>query len=154
MSIFNTHEPDRYTDRYTGPDAPAKLVWFDDAITVAKSFRDAGLCWDFHPATRNPNLLTTYGNINKNAMDLIHEAYEPETIAQMVGIKKLAVLRVLGSTLGYNATSEKDCCSANWKQWRAKPKKKMFWKKASTRGDASDEKFGHFRLAKKSRSSI
>ena len=67
-----------------------KPDWFDDAIQVAKSFRLAGFCWDFHPATRNPNVLAKYGNINKNITNLILEAYKPETIKMMVQTKKLA----------------------------------------------------------------
>jgi len=54
------------------------------AIVVANSFATQPSCWDFHPATRNPNLLTTYGNINKNLSNLILKVYKKETIDLMV----------------------------------------------------------------------
>ncbi|KAJ5426130.1 hypothetical protein N7465_001200 [Penicillium sp. CMV-2018d] len=84
-SIFNTYEP----DKYKGEQAKDKPIWLDSAICVAKSFRDAGLCWDFHPATRNPNILTKYGNVNKNITNLILDSYSPKTINELMENRKL-----------------------------------------------------------------
>lgn len=57
---------------------------FAAAVRVARSFATMPSCWDFHPATRNPNLLQKYGNINKNLGNLILNVYKPETIQKFV----------------------------------------------------------------------
>jgi len=101
VSIFNVIIPDKYRTTKKGEpilehekDAiplEEKPAWLDDAIKVAKSFKDAGPCWDFHPATRNPNVLSKYGNINKNATNLLLASYSAPTVQKMVQTKKLAV---------------------------------------------------------------
>jgi hypothetical protein len=60
-----------------------------DAVFVAQSFMAAGPCWDFHPATRSANIISKYGNINKNCANLILDVYTEETIARLVKSKKL-----------------------------------------------------------------
>ncbi|KAJ5530567.1 hypothetical protein N7527_003960 [Penicillium freii] len=86
-SIFNTYEP----DKYTGEHAKDKPIWLDSAVWVVKSFLDAGLCWDFHPATRSPNILTKYRNVNKNITNLILDSYSPKTIKGLMDNRKIAV---------------------------------------------------------------
>lgn len=134
VSIFNSAEPDKYrtTFRKTKeekkkeleendgeplPDKEAgrepledKPAWLDGAIAVARSFKDAGPCWDFHPATRSPNVLAKYGNINKNATNLLLAAYSPATIQKFVATKKLAIPPV--EDVGYT----------EYKQWHNKGK--------------------------------
>jgi hypothetical protein len=61
------------------------------ALSVTRSFIRGGLCWDFHPATRAPALLTKYGNINKNVTNLILDLYTEQKIEELLKIKKLAV---------------------------------------------------------------
>lgn len=85
VSIFNVIVPDKYT-KENEKDKPSYL---DDAIFVMRSFRKAGYCWDFHPATRDPDILRIYGHINKNAANLIIDAYKPETIDNLVKMKKI-----------------------------------------------------------------
>jgi hypothetical protein len=64
------------------PDGPDRAK-YANAILVAKSFTSAPACWDFHPATRNPNILNKYGNINKNLGNLLLKVYKKETLQIM-----------------------------------------------------------------------
>lgn len=138
-SVFNTYEPDKMIPLSEEEEeenaarlavvgtAPGKggpklikphilaATEHKEAIAVAKSFQTAGLCWDFHPATRSPNILTKYGNVNKNCANLILQVYTDETINEMVAAKKLAVKPILdrgtteykqwAMTMMYKATS-------------------------------------------------
>ena len=83
-SIFNLIIPDKYNDK-NKDDKPKQ---FDGAIIVAKSFKLAGFCWDFHPATRDPNLLVKMEILIKNLTNLILEAYTEPTIKTMVQTRK------------------------------------------------------------------
>lgn len=93
-SVFNHYKPDK--------DLDDNLL---ESVEVAKSFLDAGLDWDFHPATRSANLLSKYGNINKNCGNLILLCYQENTIKKMVAAKKLY------------AVPEEDPSHGNYLQW-------------------------------------
>ncbi|KAI6249191.1 hypothetical protein HI914_02550 [Erysiphe necator] len=83
VSVFNIVEPDLYTsktDEKNEYKQAQKPKYLDTAIAVIRSFELAGYCWDFHPATRNPTIISKYGNINKNASNLMLEAYTTETL--------------------------------------------------------------------------
>jgi len=67
---------------------------FAEALSVARSFLRAGLCWDFHPATRSGSILTMYGNINKNCSNLLTLLYKEATLTKLKDSKKLAVMPV------------------------------------------------------------
>jgi len=60
-----------------------------EAIIVATSFTEAMPCWDFHPATRNPEIIAKYGNINKNLGNLILEVFDDATIDMLVKNKTI-----------------------------------------------------------------
>jgi hypothetical protein len=100
VSVFNVVAPDLYQDpeKEDGKEVhdneakplSKKPAWLDAAVEVARSFHKAGVCWDFHPATRSANVLSKYGNINKNAANLILRCYKPSTIQSLVSTKKLA----------------------------------------------------------------
>jgi len=62
---------------------------YKSAVEVAKSFATEPACWNFHPATRDPDLLTRYGNINKNLSNLIPLVYTSATIDEFVESKTL-----------------------------------------------------------------
>lgn len=62
---------------------------FAEAIGVARSIATSPPSWDIHPATRDPNILQKYGNLNKNLGNLILRVYKPETIEAFVKAKVL-----------------------------------------------------------------
>lgn len=66
------------------PDIPAHLV---NAARFARTVSKAPASWDIHPLTRNPNVLTTRGNLNKNLGNLILECFTEEQISEMVANK-------------------------------------------------------------------
>lgn len=67
-------------------DMPANLQpAFDFARQVART----PASWDVHPLTRNPNILTARGNLNKNLGNLILDAFTDEQIDEMVKSKIL-----------------------------------------------------------------
>ncbi|RKF65288.1 hypothetical protein OnM2_010022, partial [Erysiphe neolycopersici] len=73
VSVLNVVEPDMYTDNSNSEEEyryKTKPAYLDVAVTVIRSFRQAGYCWNFHPATRSPDIMSKYGNINKNAGNL------------------------------------------------------------------------------------
>ncbi|KAI6248217.1 hypothetical protein HI914_03085 [Erysiphe necator] len=97
VSIFNIVEPDLYNSKSDAKNEykqTQKPRYLDTAIAVIKSFKTAGYCWEFHPATRNPTIISKYGNINKNASNLMLESYTTETLKKLLTIKKLAVMPV------------------------------------------------------------
>jgi len=55
------------------------LPAFEFARTIAK----APSSWNIHPLTRNPNILTARGNLNKNLGNLMLEAFSEEDLAEM-----------------------------------------------------------------------
>jgi len=57
------------------------------AINFARKIATAKASWDVHPLTRNPNILTKRGNLNKNLGNLILECFTEEQIAEMVTAK-------------------------------------------------------------------
>jgi len=54
------------------------------AIRVAKSFATSEASWEIHPSTRDPNILTKYGNLNKNLGNLMLDVFTKEQLDQMV----------------------------------------------------------------------
>jgi hypothetical protein len=66
------------------PDLPANLV---SAFEFAKTVASAPASWDVHPLTREPNVLTNRGNLNKNLTNLILDCFTEEQIAEMVAAK-------------------------------------------------------------------
>jgi hypothetical protein len=59
--------------------SPTLLPAFEFARKVAK----APSSWNVHPLTRNPNILTARGNLNKNLNNLMLEAFTAETLQEM-----------------------------------------------------------------------
>jgi len=53
------------------------------AFAFAKKVATAPSSWNVHPLTRNPNILTARGNLNKNLGNLILEAFSDEHLAEM-----------------------------------------------------------------------
>lgn len=67
-------------------DMPATL---QPAFDFAKNIAKAPGSWNIHPLTRNPNILTSRGNLNKNLGNLILDVFSEEDIAEMVKAKIL-----------------------------------------------------------------
>jgi hypothetical protein len=67
-------------------DMPSGLM---PAFEFARKIAKAPSSWDIHPLTRNPNILTARGNLNKNLGNLILDAFTEEEIAEMVKAKIL-----------------------------------------------------------------
>lgn len=67
---------------------------FEFAKTVAK----AKSSWNVHPLTRDPNILTARGNLNKNLGNLILECFTDEDIKEMVAAKVLYGMPVVEPT--------------------------------------------------------
>jgi len=66
------------------PGLPENLLnAYEFARTVARS----PASWDVHPLTRNPNILTNRGNLNKNLGNLILECFSEEDIQEMEAAK-------------------------------------------------------------------
>jgi len=60
-----------------------------NAITFARTVATAPSSWSVHPLTRDPNILTSRGNLNKNLGNLILEVFTTEDIDEMVAAKIL-----------------------------------------------------------------
>lgn len=58
---------------------PSLQPAFEFARTIAK----APSSWNIHPLTRNPNILTARGNLNKNLGNLMLEVFSEEDLAEM-----------------------------------------------------------------------
>jgi len=65
-------------------DTPQNLL---DAAEFAKKVATAPASWDIHPLTRNPNVLTARGNLNKNLGNLLLDVFTETQIAEMVATK-------------------------------------------------------------------
>lgn len=63
--------------------SPELMAAYNFARTVAMS----PATWDVHPLTRNPNILTKRGNLNKNLSNLILECFTLDQIAEMAKAK-------------------------------------------------------------------
>ncbi|KAI6249542.1 hypothetical protein HI914_02090 [Erysiphe necator] len=97
VSIFTNVEPDLYTAKSVSNNEYRQLTkpsYLDTAVEIMRSFKTAGYCWDFHPATRSPDIFSTYGNINKSASNLMLECYTTETLTKLKDTKRLAVMPV------------------------------------------------------------
>jgi hypothetical protein len=78
--------------RYFGPFAlysPKKGLSAEqlNAFEFAKSVAKANASWSVHPLTRDANILTRRGNLNKNLGNLILECFTDEDIESMVTAK-------------------------------------------------------------------
>lgn len=60
-----------------------------NAYTFARTVAMKPATWDIHPVTRNVNILTKRGNLNKNLGNLILEVFTTEQIDEMVSSKML-----------------------------------------------------------------
>jgi len=67
-------------------DMPANLA---PAFAFARSVSKAPASWSVHPLTRDPNILTARGNLNKNLGNLILDAFTDAQIDEMVNAKIL-----------------------------------------------------------------
>jgi hypothetical protein len=83
--------------------SPELLPAFEFAQKVAK----APGSWAIHPLTRDPNILTARGNLNKNLGNLILDAFSEEQIAEMVAAKIIF------------AKPEREPTHRNYYQWTA-----------------------------------
>lgn len=68
------------------PDMAANLR---PAFEFAKKIAQSPASWEVHPLTRNPDVLSRRGNLNKNLGNLILDAFTDENIAEMVKAKIL-----------------------------------------------------------------
>jgi hypothetical protein len=59
------------------------------AFNFARAVATAPSSWNVHPLTRNPNILTARGNLNKNLGNLILEVFTDADIDEMVNAKIL-----------------------------------------------------------------
>jgi len=59
------------------------------AVDFARNVAIAPASWNVHPLTRNPNILTARGNLNKNLGNLILEVFSDADIDEMVAAKVL-----------------------------------------------------------------
>lgn len=59
------------------------------AFEFAKKVAKAASSWDVHPLTRNPNVLSKRGNLNKNLSNLMLEAF---TVAQLEEMEKARLI--------------------------------------------------------------
>lgn len=55
----------------------------EPAYAFAKAVATAPASWNVHPLTRDPNILTKRGNLNKNLGNLMLEAFTPEDLNEM-----------------------------------------------------------------------
>lgn len=61
---------------------------------VAVSMATSAASWDFHPATRNPDLLTRYGPINANAFNLALDLWTNDELQVLVDSRILFAMPV------------------------------------------------------------
>jgi len=76
------------------------------ACAAAEQLARDAASWDFHPVTRNPIIISTLGNVNKNALNLMLEAFTEAEIRSLKG----------------NAISKQSACVHEpgydqWKSW-------------------------------------
>jgi hypothetical protein len=88
----------------TKPDISDDLL---PAVNFAKTVAKAPASWDIHPLTRNPNILTNRGNLNKNLGNLILDCFTTEQIEEMVKAKIIF------------ATPTREIAHRNYLQWTA-----------------------------------
>lgn len=79
------------------------------AYAVARHFAINPPNWQIHPITRNPTILSTYGNLNKNLANLILECFTENQIDEMVATKMI-----------YQRPVHDPQC-ANYKTWSIMP---------------------------------
>ncbi|POS83810.1 hypothetical protein EPUL_004103 [Erysiphe pulchra] len=86
---LNIVKPDLYAESQIGSnqkDIKHKPEYLDEAVIVARSFVTAGHCWDFHPATRNPTIITRYDGLaitTAPPKNDIHVQSRSEQLAQL-----------------------------------------------------------------------
>lgn len=64
------------------------------ALDFARSMATAAYSWDIHPSTRNPNIMTTYGPLNKNLGNLALECFTTEQLTALVVTRAIFALPV------------------------------------------------------------
>jgi hypothetical protein len=80
--------------RYFGPFAsyqpkdglPQNII---DSFNFARNVATAPASWDIHPLTRNPDVLTKRGNLNKNLGNLILDCFSEKDIEEMTTAKMI-----------------------------------------------------------------
>jgi hypothetical protein len=77
-----------------------------EAYEFAKTVSKAPASWDVHPLTRNPNILTNRGNLNKNLGNLILECFTEKDIDEMSKAKVIF------------KKPEKEPTHRNYTQWK------------------------------------
>jgi len=78
-----------------------------NAVSFARRVSKSPASWDVHPLTRNPNILTARGNLNKNLGNLILDVFTEDQINEMASSKIL-----------YNKP-ERDPAHRNYLTWGA-----------------------------------
>lgn len=96
FSPFGAYDPKPDMD-------PSLRPAFDFARAVSK----AKMSWNIHPLTRDPNILTARGNLNKNLGNLILDCFTAEQIQEMTASRML--FRV----------PDRDANHKNYKTWTA-----------------------------------
>lgn len=76
-----------------------------NAIAVAQSLAKSSASWNIHPATRDPNILQKYGNLNKNLGNLMLEVFTTAQLEEMVRAKIIF------------AVPKKEANHTNYKTW-------------------------------------
>lgn len=79
-----------------------------DAYEFLRAIALAPADWAIHPTTRDPNILSRFGNINKNAGNLMLTIFTPEDLQTLVNSK--ALFSLPERNLGYT----------NYKTWQAR----------------------------------
>jgi hypothetical protein len=89
---------------------PAKPDIADElkpAFEFARTLATSPASWDIHPLTRNPTVLTSRGNLNKNLGNLILESFSEEHLAEMIAAKVIY------------KKPEREAAHRNYTQWEA-----------------------------------
>jgi len=90
--FYETIEGKAFFEKNKGAIETGEIEWgakYEEAIEVAKAIAMQPADWDVHPSTRAPDLLTKYGNLNKNLGNLILKVFSDEQIDEMVKTKIL-----------------------------------------------------------------
>lgn len=77
------------------------------AFEFARKIATAPSSWDIHPLTRNPNILTARGNLNKNLANLMLDVFTDEQLDEMVKSKVIY------------GKPEREAAHRNYLQWTA-----------------------------------
>jgi len=97
-------QPFKYYKPKSG--SPPNIV---EACALMEYIATRAAVWEVHPVTRDPNLLNTLGNVNKNCLNLMLEAFTAEQMAEMSGrsLSKKLVLKHDEQHINYRSWSKK-----------------------------------------------